>query len=157
MAVALPTPELARGSMIVTLPISANLKWRDFLRRGLELKLVCTSHEAVAEASDLAQDQVDKASTPPAKSVKGGKGSASTPEVPPPPRFKVVSMQSVAGTASFSASKLVTGRAVCQEGTAAFIPIPRLWDGRGIRLGLEDPSQDKMPVATLTCRLSLRL
>ena len=90
-------------------------------------------------------------------SLKGGKGKGEAEAPLPPPPVKVVSSQSVAGAASFSAAKLVTGRAISHEGTAAFIPIPALWDGRGIRLGLEDPSQDKAPVATIMCKFSLSL
>lgn len=151
-----PPLKLKRGALEIELPVRASLEWRDWLRRGIDLKLVCTKHEAVLKQES---DQEAPAPSPPpaaaaaAKAKGKGKGEAEAP--PPPPSFEVVTTQFVAGTATVLSSLLVSGHTLAQTSIAEFVPIPGLWDESGIRMGLHDDRHPKGPVATMACTLTL--
>ena len=78
-------------------------------------------------------------------------------EPPPPPSFEVVTTQDVVASATVMCRELVGGHVRAHESVAGFLPIPALWDERGIRMGLEDerhPVLSKDWVASANVKLN---
>ena len=59
------------------------------------------------------------------------------------------------GSATVQCRQLVGGHAFKHESKANFIPIPALWDWKGIRMGLEDDRHPQQPVASANMKLVL--
>ena len=76
-------------------------------------------------------------------------------EPPPPAPFDVVTTQETLASAIIWPTELICGHVLKHESEVNFIPTTALWDGKGIRIGLEDERHPVMPVATARVKMAL--
>ncbi|GAX74675.1 hypothetical protein CEUSTIGMA_g2123.t1 [Chlamydomonas eustigma] len=138
---------LQRGRLRVQLEVVNTVECRDWLRRGLQLRLFRTTLTAVPKSDPQLSFEVQ--APPPAGKAAAANKADPSPEVQPPP-YDITTEDAVIGTGIVVCQDLVSGHVSSTFSPLTFIPVPELWDKTGVRLGLKDERHIAQPVATAT-------
>eukprot|EP00798_Chlamydomonas_sp_ICE-L_P025105 gene25105-10746_t len=141
-----PKPTVEPGSLKVQIGIAANVTWRDWIRSGLKVRVYRTRMEAVRKPKPIEEEEAESVVKTPEKGKKPekkAKPAAAEPEL--------------LGIGSLKTSDLVNGSMYNCGDSVPIVPKPALFDGKGIRMALEDERHPTQPKASLKSKMRLHV